>query len=604
MIIYEVFNRENEIIFVGYELAPMAKKLLTLVILFFSTLAIRAQNPPDSHYHWKERVATLHKLAKAQKVEELKQKLSAWRTEFEHAPCEAKVSWILLSLDFNVRGVDRSDLVRQLKQLRSCTASDQRYSLHTVVGADYYERGVYDSTFYSFSASFAESVDRSDTNQMVLALSNLAALYSEMDWKVEALASALRAYSLAQSSNSISAQTNLFLENNVASLQMDMGYFDRAASVLEDFELDEDELSEGYIHVLRGVNYARLKIHEARGSERKMRKILEQLDSSPAAFMMASSFAVADSLCPASVLDYIHDQYLVRQDELVRDTAIFVAFGVPALGGISLERRIDESLRQRASSLRDWVAQLNIGGDRLGYKLAIAQMFEIPDYWEDYWRETERVKRRDQGYARLQNKLLSDFNEQVQLETSAIEELESKRLLVQMLILVAGGLLGIAIGLLYWINGRYKVALRNHKFLVAENERMTRGMVTQFTYMDELKELTRKSGKSIRSEALKDLLDRMEESQPHGKFDLPESVLKEFDLTATEAKVLMQLAYGYRNAEIVQMLNISKSYIHNVRSKLRQKLPLNPDEELEDFAVALRKSYEPTSLPESARFSR
>ena len=52
------------------------------------------------------------------------------------------------------------------------------------------------------------------------------------------------------------------------------------------------------------------------------------------------------------------------------------------------------------------------------------------------------------------------------------------------------------------------------------------------------------------------------------------------------------------------MLNISKSYIHNVRSKLRQKLPLQPEEELEDFAMALRKSFEPTSLPESGRFSR
>jgi len=546
----------------------------------------------------------LHKLAKAQKVEELKQKLSAWRTEFERAPCEAKVSWILLALDFNVQGVDRSELVRELKQLRSCAVSNQLNTLLTVVGADYYDRGVYDSAFYSFSGAFAESVDRRDTNHMVLSLSNLAALYSEMDWKVEALASALRAYSLAQTSPSISSHTTLFLVNNVASLQMDMGYFDRAAVVLEDFDLDEEKLSEGYIHVLRSVNYARLRIHEAKGSERKIRKILDQLDSSPSAFMMASSFAVADSLCPASVLDYIHGQYVVRQDEFVRDTATFVAFGVPALGGISLERRIDESLRQRASSLRDWVAQLNLGGDRLGYKLAIAQMFEIPDYWEDYWRETERVERRDQEYARLQNKILSDFNEQVQLETSAIEELENKRFLVQMLILVAGGLLGIAIGLLYWINGRYKVALRNHKFLVAENERMSKGMVMQFTYIDELKELIHKSGKSIRREVLKDLLDRLDEAKPQGQFDLPESVLKEFDLTVTEAKVLMQLAYGYRNAEIVQMLNISKSYIHNVRSKLRQKLPLNPDEELEDFAVALRKSYEPTSLPESARFSR
>jgi DNA-binding CsgD family transcriptional regulator len=65
----------------------------------------------------------------------------------------------------------------------------------------------------------------------------------------------------------------------------------------------------------------------------------------------------------------------------------------------------------------------------------------------------------------------------------------------------------------------------------------------------------------------------------------------------------MQLAYGYRNSEIAQMLDISKSYIHNVRSKLRQKLPLAANEELEDFAISLRKSYQPTTPPGGSRTS-
>ncbi len=51
------------------------------------------------------------------------------------------------------------------------------------------------------------------------------------------------------------------------------------------------------------------------------------------------------------------------------------------------------------------------------------------------------------------------------------------------------------------------------------------------------------------------------------------------------------------------MLDISKSYIHNVRSKLRQKLPLAANEELEDFAISLRKSYQPTTPPGGSRTS-
>ncbi|MGA0818522.1 MAG: helix-turn-helix transcriptional regulator, partial [Schleiferiaceae bacterium] len=90
---------------------------------------------------------------------------------------------------------------------------------------------------------------------------------------------------------------------------------------------------------------------------------------------------------------------------------------------------------------------------------------------------------------------------------------------------------------------------------------------------------------------------------PSSAFELPPQFVKDHDLTPTEAKVLLQLAFGYRNSEIAQMLNISKSYIHNLRSKLRTKLPLKPDEELEDYAAALRKTYEPTTKPADSRTS-
>lgn len=244
--------------------------------------------------------------------------------------------------------------------------------------------------------------------------------------------------------------------------------------------------------------------------------------------------------------------------------------------------------------LREYSNLLPLGGARLAFKLAMAQLFGLSDYWEDYWAEAEAVKKRDIKYASLQSEVLSAFNKQVGLENSVLLELNATKLLVRSLVGVASVLLASALALLFWVNARYKRSLKAHRVLVAENERLAKDHLVQLTYFDEVKALVRKAGKTIKVEVLDDLLARMERDRPSALIEIPDSALKPFELTPTEAKVLIQLAYGYRNAEIAQMLNISKSYIHNVRSKLRQKLPLEADQEIEDFAVSLRKGYEPT----------
>ena len=152
-----------------------------------------------------------------------------------------------------------------------------------------------------------------------------------------------------------------------------------------------------------------------------------------------------------------------------------------------------------------------------------------------------------------------------------------------------------AIALLVWVNLRYKNSLKDYTRLVAENQRLAKDQLVQQTYVEELKLLVRKSGKTLKTDMLEELLVRLERDRPNTGMELPSAFIKQYDLTPTEAKVLVQLAFGYRNAEIAQMLNISKSYIHNVRSKLRQKLPLEDHEELEDFASSLRRAYTPTT---------
>lgn len=566
--------------------------LLTSWLLWgCSFLTAKATNFPAP---WQGRFKQLSELESKGAHAELLNKLANWRNEAREASCEVRALWTEYAVKFSPLGPERDRMILEFRQLNDCIAPKDRFISGTALGAFYYNAGVFDSSFYSFTDAFTAASIKRDTNAMVLTLSNLAALYSEMNWKVEALSTALRAYTIAKQSAKISDQTRLYLNNNVAGLTLDLGYVDRARVVLEDYNIEDLKPGAAEIHVLRAVNAARIKIHDAKGNTRKLLRVLDEVEVSSSAWVMVSAFIVSDSLCPLEVHSAIHDEYVRQADVFIADTHVFVNFGLPALGAIALQQRVDEGLRVKATLLRPWVDALPLGATRQGYLLAMAQMFKLSDYWQDYWKESEEIERRDLKYADLQNEVLRAFNKQVGIENSVLTELEVSKMLVRGLILVASILLAIALGLFFWANSRYRKSLREHRGLVAENERMVKDYVVQVNYLEELKALVRRAGKTVSTDSLDDLVNRMERDRPSALANIPDSALREFDLTPTEAKVLLQLAYGYRNAEIAQMLNISKSYIHNVRSKLRHKLPLQPDEELEDFAVALRKTHEAT----------
>lgn len=543
---------------------------------------------------WNERVKLLRDLANEDNATPLRNQLVQWESDFKSAPCEPKVSWLLYAYHYSVPAMNGRKLLSELKSLKDCAGKQDAFAVYATIGSDYYESAVYDSAYYYFTESFSIARRDRDTNLMVLTLSNLASLYSEMNWKVEALSTALQAKTLASKATGISELTNLFLVNNVASLELDLGYYERAAEALSSYDVKNRRLQDGHIHVLRAVNYTRLKIHEAKGDSRKIIRELEGIKENSSAFVMASSFAVADSLCPRDVIDYVHDVYRTKWNEIEADTGTLVSFGIPALGSISMVRRIDESMRTRVVLLRDRCNNLPLGSDRLGYKLALAQMFEIPDFWEDYWRELNRIDARDAAYSGLQNRILEDFNRQIQLESIELEKLEGNKEFTRWMAGLAL-LLFIASALNYYrLRIERKKVREGSEALIIENERLSKMLLSQSTLLENLKAAIKTSGKVVKSEVVESMVDQLEQSVPAAQFAIPHSVLKSFNLTETEARVLVQLAFGFRNAEIAQGLKISKSYIHNLRSKLRKKLPLEPGQDLEDFAISLRKSYEPT----------
>jgi len=62
-----------------------------------------------------------------------------------------------------------------------------------------------------------------------------------------------------------------------------------------------------------------------------------------------------------------------------------------------------------------------------------------------------------------------------------------------------------------------------------------------------------------------------------------------FGLTRTEAEVLARIAVGWSNPDLVEELNLAKSYIHNVRGQLRKKLRIPKNLTLEEAAKRLIK---------------
>lgn len=164
-------------------------------------------------------------------------------------------------------------------------------------------------------------------------------------------------------------------------------------------------------------------------------------------------------------------------------------------------------------------------------------------------------------------------------------------------------LLSFSAFLLVWVNLKRRKIQAGYLKLLAKNELLTNSLFTKKKIIEELKTVVKQSVKGVKIEVIEAILVQSGLDDVDHHFEIPDSVIKVYNLTATEARVLTQLAYGFRNSDIAQSLKISKSYVHNLRSKLRQKLPLEPNQELEDFAVALRKDYEPTTPQASSRTS-
>jgi len=579
----------------------MNKRLIILVLAFLGSIATAHSQKTVKPLSLEQGVRNLKKLAEVGDQRELA--IQFKKLDIENASCEQKVSLDLLDFHYNLTSSSKVDLLRKLKSGTSCVGDSDFFALHTTIGSYYYERALYDSAYFEFYKVVEWTQGHGDTNQLVLALSNLAALYSEMNWKEEALSVALKAYSIASGSESIGELTMLYLENNVSSLQMDLGYFDQVEDFLSDYSSAYERMGDGDIYLLRAVNAARFKIWKANGRVGNVLSALKEVASSPRAFVMTAFFASGDTAAPLPVLEFMYNEFRVHQSVFAKDTSTFISFGLPTIGNLAARLKIDESLRQQVLAYDSYVGRLPLSSDRLGYRLAKALVFKYSDYWEEYLREQQAIDQRDIVYARIQNRILDEFNQQIQSDRKTWNRIQRQRRVGLTLILLSA--LVLITALLVFIRVRLKFfrALREFKILKLDNDRLIKAKVSQLSYIEELNSVLSSSERGQWQEKLGTVITKMKSGLTSSAFEIPESVFKKYDLTPTESKVLIQLAYGYSNSEIAQLLKISKSYIHNLRSKLRAKLPLKPDEELEDFAAALRKSYEPTTKPADSRTS-
>jgi DNA-binding CsgD family transcriptional regulator len=217
----------------------------------------------------------------------------------------------------------------------------------------------------------------------------------------------------------------------------------------------------------------------------------------------------------------------------------------------------------------------------------MANTFQSPEYWQKYRRAVNQTDSASQVYAIVFSDLLRTFNEDLAAE-SAVARKGNKLVTTGTALVVLSGILLVVLASGFWYVSRIRksalIQLRNAQ---ASEEYREELKLKYELIVSEMASLLGAKGNSIPKSEIQKVVSQ-HVNQTTLDRDQMRQWMVEFDLTRTEAEVLARIVLGQTNAELVSDLDLSKSYIHNVRSKLRHKLPLLEGEDLELFAQRLK----------------
>jgi DNA-binding CsgD family transcriptional regulator len=105
---------------------------------------------------------------------------------------------------------------------------------------------------------------------------------------------------------------------------------------------------------------------------------------------------------------------------------------------------------------------------------------------------------------------------------------------------------------------------------------------------DQVQGLANQRSPSIKKSSIVEILE-LHSANEVAEWEQLRDWMDRFGLTRTEAEVLARIAVGWSNPDLVEELNLAKSYIHNVRGQLRKKLRIPKNLTLEEAAQRLIK---------------
>lgn len=465
-----------------------------------------------------------------------------------------------------------------------CMAPVQQFFYATYKGQLMYDRLVFDSALYYTKSASDIAFAAGDTSRFCIALSNLSAIFTEIRWYPEALSASIWARDLFHSSGDTNSTFYAYSTNNLFASYLDLGHIEQASDLVEGYRHSIMKYGNEELRQLFQVNMFRLycETDPERALDMWERKLPELTLEHEAMFnyYLASTIGAQNERVSSKLLGRI--VRLLSSDRL--DHLDKLDYLIPSLAYFDV---LPNSAKQPLMNLEPHVEGLRHMFARRDYYEVMANAFQSPEYWQKYRRAVNQTDSASQVYAIVFSDLLRTFNEDLAAE-SAVARKGSKLVTAGTALVVLSGILLVVLAGGFWYVSRIrKSALIQLRNVQASEEYREELKLKYELIVSEMASLLSAKGSSVPKSEIQKVVNQ-HVNQTTLDRDQMRRWMVEFELTRTEAEVLARIVLGQTNAELVSDLDLSKSYIHNVRSKLRHKLPLLEGEDLELFAQRLK----------------
>lgn len=495
------------------------------------------------------------------------------------ASCRTRMLYLETALDCAPSGEVREWVYTEASNHWECMEPKQQFFFAGSCGQYYYSEGRLDSALYYSNLATEIALAASDTSRFFVALSNLAVVFTEIRWYPEALSSSLWAYDLSVASSDTSSLFFAYVVNNLVSGHLDLQHVEHAVALEPRYARIIEEYGNEELKELRFLNVFRLKCltspeeafrvwtveREIRGDSVRA-QMLQYLSSNTQGLSKEQVQSLREELTELILSDDLHPNaklnYLVSAISLFEDVSLAV--------------------RQELLELELNVRQSNNVFIKRDFYEMMAHALQSSEYWQKFRESVHDVDSASALYSVVFSNILRSINQEaLQEHRAATYGASLVRRGKVLLWIVSTCAIGLLVGLL-WVLRLRNVAVGSISELRSSQELLKESDMRYSLMLDQLKELSIQPGQSVRKAQLVSVIEMHTGAEAREREQLKQW-MDNYGLTRTEAEVLARVALGWSNSELVNDLNLAKSYIHNVRGQIRKKLNIPKNLTIEDF---------------------